>query len=105
LRKEQGSQYSDDSGEPPINPIVEYQNKVKRRLREKRSHEENVRNARVKYIAQMMPTAMDMHRFMKIMKKDEIFENPRAYKIVSKVDSYPDRERVAYLMEHKLSTH
>ena len=51
----------------------------------------------------MLPSALDMHRFVRVMKKDEIFENPRGYKIVSSIRTNKDKERLEYLLNYDLS--
>ncbi len=51
----------------------------------------------------MLPTAMDMHKFTKIMTKDEVFENKEGYKVVSKIRTQRDKERLDYLLNNKLS--
>ena len=54
-------------------------------------------------MASMLPSALDMHKFERFMKKDEIFENPNGYKIVSKVRSFKEKERIEYLLSTNLS--
>ena len=52
----------------------------------------------------MLPSAMDMHRFLKQMRRDKIFEAPdTGFKIVTQIRSHKDKERVEYLLNYKLS--
>ncbi len=57
----------------------------------------------MQFIASMLPTAMDMHKFTKIMTKDEVFENKEGYKVVSTIRTQSDKERLDYLLNNKLS--
>ena len=51
----------------------------------------------------MLPSALDMHKFVKVMRKDKIFESNNGYKIVSHIRSRKDQERLEYLMHYDLS--
>jgi hypothetical protein len=56
---------------------------VRRRLRDKKVKEELKMEHNVQYIASMLPSAMEMHRFIKVMKRDKVFESDTGFKIVS----------------------
>ena len=45
-------------------------------------------------MASLLPTAVDTYKFTKCMKKDEIYDNPKAYKIASKIRTHADEERI-----------
>ena len=51
----------------------------------------------------MMPTALEMHKFTNIMQKDRALEEPRAYKVVTAIRSFKDKERLQYLLNNKLN--
>lgn len=51
----------------------------------------------------MLPSALDMHRFIKFMRKDKVFESDTAFKIVSQIRTHKDQERLEYLLNYKLS--
>ncbi len=86
--------------------VQSYQQKVKKRLFDKKKHEEHKTHVNVQYMASMLPTAMEMHQFIKVMKKDEIFENQnKGFKIVSQIRSHRDKERLEYLLSTNLSAH
>ena len=51
----------------------------------------------------MLPSAMEMHKFTNIMQKDQVFESPTGYKVVSAIRSFKDKERLDYLLTNKLS--
>ena len=57
----------------------------------------------VKYIASMLPTAMEMHKFTNIMQNDRVFEQPNTYKIVTSIRTNKDKERLDYLLKNKLN--
>jgi hypothetical protein len=65
--------------------VRDYQEEVRKRLREKKFTEERLQEHNVAYIASMLPSAQDMHKFMKYMKRDKVFESDTGYKIVSKI--------------------
>lgn len=48
----------------------EYQAKVRQRLRDQKIDRERQLEHNVAYMATMLPSAMDMHRFIKQMRKD-----------------------------------
>jgi len=48
---------------------------VQRRIRERKREKERDFDLRIELIADMLPTAMDMHKFTRIMTKDKAFEN------------------------------
>lgn len=51
----------------------------------------------------MLPSAMEMHRFIKFMRKDKVFESDTGFRIVSQIRTHKDKERLEFLMNHKLS--
>jgi len=51
----------------------------------------------------MLPTAMDMHKFTRIMTKDKAFENENGYKVVTAIRTFKDKERLQYLLNNRLS--
>jgi hypothetical protein len=57
----------------------------------------------VQLIASMLPTAMDMHKFTRIMTKDKVFESDTGYKVVTSIRTFKDKERLDYLLNNKLS--
>lgn len=57
----------------------------------------------VAYIATMLPSAMDMHRFIKQMRRDKVFESDTGYKVVTQIRSHKAKERLEYLLNYKLS--
>jgi len=68
--------------------------------RDKLRHHEDLS---VKFIASMMPTALEMHKFTNIMQKNRAMEEPRAYKVVTAIRSFKDKERLEYLLNNKLN--
>lgn len=50
----------------------------------------------------MLPKALDMHKFTKIMTK-EVFEKQNGYKVVTAIRKNKDKERLEYLLNNKLS--
>lgn len=54
-------------------------------------------------IASMQPTAMDMHKFTRIMTKDKAFEKESNYKVVTAIRTFKDKERLQYLLNNRLS--
>lgn len=57
----------------------------------------------VQYIASMLPSAIEMHKFVKYMKKDKVFESETGFKIVSQIRRRKDQDRLEYLLNYKLS--
>lgn len=57
----------------------------------------------IKFIASMLPSAMDMHKFTNMMQKDKVLEDPRAYKVVTSIRTLKDKERLQYLLNNKLN--
>lgn len=55
------------------------------------------------FIASMLPNALEIHKFTSIMQKDRALEEPRAYKIVSSIRTFKDKERLHYLLNNKLN--
>lgn len=51
----------------------------------------------------MLPSALEMHRFVTVMKKDKVFETTNGYTIVSQIRTHKDQERLEYLMKYDLS--
>jgi len=51
----------------------------------------------------MLPSALDMHKFIKYMKRDKVFESETGFKIVSKIKTHKDKERLDYLLNYNLS--
>lgn len=98
LQKEQINRTTDDSRN--------YQEEVRRRLRDAKTHEEQQQEYKVQYIASMLPSAMEMHRFIKFMRKDKVFESGlnNGYTIVSQIRTNKDQERLEYLLNNKLSS-
>ena len=47
---------------------------------------------------------MEIWKFNKIMKKDDRFESPNGYKVVSKIRTNQDKERLKYLLNYNLSS-
>eukprot|EP00347_Sterkiella_histriomuscorum_P014413 403360960 len=84
--------------------VKDYQEEVRRRLRDKKHYEESQQEHRVAYIASMLPSALDMHKFIKVMKKDKVFESDTGFKIVTKIKTHKDKERLEYLLNYKLSS-
>ncbi|CDW84316.1 UNKNOWN [Stylonychia lemnae] len=83
--------------------IRNYQEEVRRRLRDKKYEDERQQEFRVAYISTMLPSALEMHKFIKIMKKDKVFESETGFKIVSQIKTHKEKERIEYLMKYKLS--
>lgn len=59
---------------------------------------------KVAYVASMLPSALEMHKFIKYMKRDKVFESDTGYKIVTKIRTHKDKERLEYLLNYKLSS-
>ncbi len=57
----------------------------------------------IELIASMLPTAMDMHKFNRIMTKDNAFEKESGYKVVTAIRTFKDKERLHYLLNNRLS--
>lgn len=57
----------------------------------------------VDYMASMLQSGSDMHRFFSLMSKHEVYENPKSYKIYSHIDSFPDQERIRNILAAKRS--
>jgi hypothetical protein len=51
----------------------------------------------------MLPSALDMHKFVKYMRKDKVFESTNGYKVVSNIRTHKDLERLEYLLNNELS--
>lgn len=85
------------------NECRQYQSKVRERLRKQKQDEERISDHTVQYVASMLPTAMEMHRFIKFMRKDKVFESNNGFKIVSQIRTHKDQERLEYLLNNKLS--
>jgi len=51
----------------------------------------------------MQPTAMEMHKFSRIMTKDKAFEKESNYKVVTAIRTFKDKERLHYLLNNRLS--
>jgi hypothetical protein len=81
-----------------------YQDEVRRRIREKRRGTERRQELEIELIASMLPTAMDMHKFTRIMTKDKAFEHESGYKIVTAIRTFKDKERLKFLLNNNLST-
>ena len=81
-----------------------YQEEVRRRLRDKKQAEEQKVYYNVQYMASMLPSALSMHKFIKVMKKDQVFETQKGYKIVSQIRKNKDKERLDFLLSNKLSS-
>jgi len=75
---------------------------VKNRLKTLRSKEQETEDMSIKFIASMLPSAMEMHKFTNMMQKDKVLEDPRAYKVVTSIRTFKDRERLQYLLNNKL---
>ena len=71
-----------------------YQSVVQHRLKSQRSKEQEHEDLSIKFIASMLPTAMEMHKFTNIMQKDRALEEPRAYKVVTSIRTFKDKERL-----------
>ena len=54
-------------------------------------------------IASMQPTAMEMHKFTRMMNKDKAFEKESNYKVVTAIRTFKDKERLHYLLNNRLS--
>eukprot|EP00347_Sterkiella_histriomuscorum_P022627 403337769 len=80
-----------------------YQAEVVQRIKDSKRETEKKHEAEVAYIAAMMPTALGMYKFEKIMKKNKAFESQTGYQIVSKIQHRRDHERLEYLLNNKLS--
>ncbi len=76
---------------------------MQRRIRERKREKERDFDLRIELIADMLPTAMDMHKFTRIMTKDKAFENESGYKVVTAIRTFKDKERLQYLLNNKLS--
>ena len=71
-----------------------YQARVRTRIRDRMQTEEQDREFNVKYISSMLPSALEMHKFMRFMNKDKIFESKSGHRIVSNIRTYKDKERL-----------
>lgn len=54
-------------------------------------------------IASMQPTAMEMHKFTRMMNQDKAFEKESNYKVVTAIRTFKDKERLHYLLNNRLS--
>ena len=70
--------------------VRNYQEEVRRRLRDKKYEDERQLEYKVAYLSTMLPSALEMHRFIKVMKKDKVFESETGFKIVSQIRSHKD---------------
>ena len=86
-----------------IDVARDYQAEVRRRIRDKKLSEERQTEFNMHYIASMLPSAMEMHKFVRFLSKDTIFESNNAYKIVTHIRTHKDKERLEYLLNYKLS--
>ena len=64
---------------------------------------EKIEQQHIDLIASMQPTAMDMHKFTRIMTKDKAFEKESNYKVVTAIRTFKDKERLQYLLNNRLS--
>ncbi|TNV81504.1 hypothetical protein FGO68_gene17176 [Halteria grandinella] len=80
-----------------------YQKQVRDRIKVKKVLSEREEEVNVKFIASMLPSALEMHKFTNIMTKDKAFSNDRNFKVVSAIRTYKDSERLEYLLNNKLS--
>lgn len=83
--------------------MKDYQMKVRSRLLANKIKKNEEDHLNIQFIASMLPTATDMHKFTKIMAKDQVFENKEGFKVVTKIRTYKDKERLEYLLNNKLS--
>lgn len=82
-----------------IDKTKDYQKEVKRRLREKKLQEETHIENSLEYMASMLPSAIEMHKFIKIMSKHQ-FEHEGSYKIATKIQTFRDKERLEFLLNN-----
>ena len=80
-----------------------YQGQVVERLKKRKHESERKMEAEVHYLSSMMPTALGMYKFEKLMEKNKAFESALGHKIVSKIQHRRDEERLEYLLNNKLS--
>jgi hypothetical protein len=71
------------------------------KLDKNQKQEEIHTTANMKYVASMMPSALEMHKFMNFMKKDPLFEDRTAYKIVTGIQTQRDKERLEFIINTK----
>lgn len=81
---------------------MQYQAEVRRRLKLRKREGESKQEQEVDFIASMLPTALDMHKFTRIMNK-EVFERQNGYKVVTAIRKNKDKERLEYLLNNNLS--
>lgn len=94
-------QFRDQRAEDGGDQGNSYQDKVIKRLRDKRLNEEKMQTASMKYVASMMGNARDMHRFLQMQQKDPLFEDRTAYKLVSGIRTQKDSERLHFILTTK----
>ena len=80
-----------------------YHEEVRRRIRDRRRGTERRQELEIELIASMLPTAMDMHKFTRIMTKDKAFEHESGYKIVTAIRTFKDKERLKFLLNNNLT--
>jgi len=80
-----------------------YQREVKMRILKRKQDVEKNEQLHIDLIASMQPTAMEMHKFSRIMTKDKAFENESNYKVVTAIRTFKDKERLHYLLNNRLS--
>jgi len=81
----------------------QYQEEVQRRIRVRKRETDRQHDLHIEFITSMLPTAMDMHKFTRIMTKDKAFENENGYKVVTAIRTFKDKERLNYLLSNRLS--
>ena len=80
-----------------------YQREVQIRIFKRKQDVEKNEQLHIDLIASMQPTAMEMHKFSRIMTKDKAFENESNYKVVTAIRTFKDKERLHYLLNNRLS--
>ena len=80
-----------------------YQREVQMRILKRKQDVEKNEQLHIDLIASMQPTAMEMHKFSRIMTKDKAFEKESNYKVVTAIRTFKDKERLHYLLNNRLS--
>jgi tryptophanase len=73
------------------------------RILKRKQNLEKSEQLHIDLIASMQPTAMEMHKFSRIMTKDKAFEKESNYKVVTAIRTFKDKERLHYLLNNRLS--
>jgi hypothetical protein len=76
---------------------------VRQRLKEIKDEEQKTEDMSIQFIASMLPSAMEMHKFTSLMLKDKEFQSSNNYKVVTAIRTFKDQERLDYLLNNRLS--